>query len=157
MALSSTQYEWKTDSLTQFTAAIAQNAGTNLDLAMTTPNPVALAGIGGDCRGQLRSLSIASVENLAWEVWLWSSTTHGTAALSTVAMIGRWTFVAADGVRIAGTGDYYYYVDGLDVPVWDADKTGKLHLTLVNRSAASKSADAAGAIVIKGRIAPLGY
>lgn len=157
MALNSTEYEWKTNSVTQFTATIAQNAGIDLDLTMSTPNPVALAGINGDCRGQLRSLSIASVENLAWEVWLWSSTTHGTAAASTVSMIGRWTFVAADGVRIGGAGDYYYYVDGLDVPVWDADHTGKLHITLVNRSAASKSADAAGAIVVKGRIAPLGY
>ena len=157
MALTHTQYEWKTDSLTQFTATIAQNAGVNLDLAMTTPNPVALAGIGGDCRGQLRSLTIASVENLAWEIWLWSSATHGTAAASTVSVIGRWSFVTSDAKQIAGAGDWYYYVDGLDVPVWDADKTGKLHLTLVNRSAASKSADAAGAIVIKGRIAPLGY
>lgn len=147
------QYEWKTDSTAQFRGSLAQNVGANLDLTV----PGALAGIQGNCRGGLCSLTIISVENLAWELWLWESTTHGTVVLGTTSVIGRWTFVAGDGIQIAGAGDYYYYVDGLNVPVVDSDNSGKLHLTLVNRSVASKSAGDSGAIQVRGRIVPNGY
>lgn len=153
------QYTFSTDSLTQFRGTLAQNAGVDLDLEMsgaaTVPNPTALAGVHGDCRGNLKSLTVVSVENLAWELLLWEKSSHGTAVLGTVRFIGRWTFTATDAVRIAGAGDYFYYIDGLDVPLVDGDGTGKLHLTLVNRSAAGKSAGDAGAIQIRGRIAPL--
>jgi len=161
MAYGNDQYTWSTDPLTQFRGTIAQNAGVDLDLAMsgaaTVPNPTALAGVNGDCRGSLKSLTIVSVENLAWELILWEKAAHGTAVLGSVRFIGRWTFIAGDAVRVAGAGDYYYYIDGLDVPIVDADNTGKLHLTLINRSAAGKSANDAGAIQVRGRIVPLGY
>lgn len=151
------QYEFKTDPTAQFTAALAQNNGIDLDLLMsgnaTPPQPTALAGVNGDTRGNLKSLTIISVQNLAWELIAWESATHGTVAAGTVQFIGRWTFVASDGVQIGGAGDFYYYIDGLDEPLVDADKTAKLHFTLVNRSAVSKLANAAGAIQVRGRIA----
>lgn len=157
MASLNSHIEWKTDPLTQFRAAIAQDAGTDLDLEMSgaaaVPNPTALAGVGGDCRGLLKSLTIISVENLAWELWVWRKAAHGTVTLGTVSVIGKFTFSEADGRQIAGAGDYYYYVDDIDLPVTDDDKTGKLHLTLVNRSIASKTVDDAGAVQVRGRIA----
>lgn len=146
------QYEFKTDPSTQFRAAIAQNAKTDLDFTL----PPTLAGVNGDARSLLKSLTIVSIENLAWELWLWRSATHATLTGGVTAagsnVIGRWTFAAGDGIQDV-TGDFIYYIDGLEIPVTDDDKTGKLHLSLVNRSVASKSANDAGAIQIKGRLA----
>lgn len=146
------QYEWATDPSAQFRASIAQNAKSDLDLAL----PTTLAGVNGDARGSLRSLTIVSIQNLAWELWLWESATHSTLTAAVTAagsnVIGRWTFAAGDGIQDI-SGDFIYYIDGLDVPYFDADKTGKLHLSLVNRSVTTKSANDAGAVQVKGRIA----
>lgn len=146
------QYEWSSNPATQFRAAIAQNNKTDLDLLL----PPTLQGINGNARGTITSLTIASIENLAWELWLWESATHATLTAAVVAagtnVIGRWSFVAADALQDVA-GDWIYYIDGLDIPYFDADNTGKIHLSLVNRSAASKTANDAGAIQVKGRIA----
>jgi len=146
------QYEWKTNPTTDFRASIAQNAKVDFDLTL----PTTLRGVNGDARGSLRSLTIASIENLAWELWIWTSATHvtltGTVTAAGTNVLGRWSFASGDGIQDV-TGDFIYYIDGLDIPYVDDDKSGKLHMSLVNRSAASKSANDAGAIQIKGRIA----
>src|SRR6267142_3864452 len=106
------QYEFKTDPTSQFRAAIAQNAKTDLDLVL----PTTLKGVNGNAQGSLRSLTIASIENLAWEVWIWRSATHVTLTGAVTApgtnVIGRWTFAAGDGIQDV-TGDFIYYIDGL--------------------------------------------
>lgn len=146
------QYEWGTDPTTQFRGAIVQNNKIDLDYNL----PTTLRGVNGDARGSLRSLTIVSIQNLAWEVWLWESTNHitltGGVTVAGSNVIGRWTFAAGDGIQDV-TGDYIYYIDGLDVAYFDADKMGQLHLSLVNRSASSKLANDAGAVQVKGRIA----
>ena len=144
------QYQVKSDKDTHFAGGLAQNAGEDESLTM----PGALAGINGDCKNQLKSLTIISDQNLDWEIMVWSSATHGVADLDTNQFIGRWTFAATDAVQVAGTGSYYYYIDGLDVSYADADYSGKLHLTLINRSATAKNAGATGEVVVKARLAP---
>lgn len=147
------QYSWATNPATQFRGTLAQNAGADLDLLL----PPTLQGIGGTAWGSLRSLTIASIQNLAWELWIWTSATHSTLTAGVTASgtnwLGRWTFAAADAVQEAGTGDFVYYIDGLDIPYHDDDAAGKLHMTLINRSAAGKLANDAGAVQVKGRIA----
>lgn len=144
------QYEVKSLKGTHFTGQILQNAGESENLTM----PGALAGINGDSKGQLKSIAIISDENLNWEVMLFRKDTFGTSDLDTDSFIGRWSFVATDAVRVAGAGSYYYYIDGLDVMYTDADNSGELHVILLNRSAAAKTAGAAGEVVVKFRLAP---
>ena len=72
------------------------------------------------------------------------------------AFQSRWTFVTADGIRYAGTGQYYYYIDGLDIPYLDEDNSGELHLSLVNRSAGAKSAGSGGEVVVSITMQPVG-
>ena len=135
----------KTDSALHFTGAIAQNAGEGEDIALAME-----VAAGKHCRGRIKAIAIQSVEARAWEVWLWSKSTKGvTGNVDTSTLIGYWGFAAADGLLVTGDANYYYYIDGLDQSYWDEDISGQLHITLVNRSAAAKSADAAGAVAVR--------
>lgn len=147
------QYNVRSDKDSHFAGAIAQNAGEDESLSL----PACLAGINGNARGSVRSLTIISDQNLAWEVNVWRSATHGTADIDTDKWLGRWTFTAADGVQLAGSGSYLYYVDGLDIAYIDADNSGKLHLTLTNRSASAKNAGATGEVIVDIRMQPIGF
>lgn len=137
-------------STTHFTGALATNAAETEDIAL----PGALAGVNGNARGEIRSITIISQQNLAWELEFWRSATHG-ATIDADKFIGRWTFAAVDGVQEAGAGNFRYYIDGLDIPYDDADGTGKLHISLVNRDAVAKLAQGAGGdVVVRTRIEP---
>jgi hypothetical protein len=155
----------RTNPATQFLGALAQNAALTLNLTMPITGAIQADGYvdaglaaGNAVRSRLRSIWIASMENLAWEVWLWASDAFAASPTNPALVfpLGRWTFVANDGVRIGGTGLYYYYIEGLDHAYADFDDTGEIHLMLVNRSAAAKSADAAGAILIQMQFEPTG-
>ena len=101
----------------------------------------------------VRGLQITSADNCAWEVWLWANALCQQAGHPDwEAFRGYWTFSAANGIRIAATGLYYYYIDGLGVYYEDDDAGLKanvdagagayLNCTLVNRSAGAKTANA---------------
>lgn len=148
----------RTNPATQFRATLAQNAALTLNLTMPPAGSVAGDGFvdaglaaGSTVRGRLKAIGLISVENLAWEVWLWSRDLYQAGVLlsGTLAPLGRWSFVTGDGARIAATGAYYYYKEGLDVAYEDLDRTGEVHLMLVNRSASGKSADDAGAVQVQ--------
>ena len=148
-----------TDPLTQFRAAIAQNAAAYLDL--TLPQGISA---GRTCRSRLKGISIQSVENIGWEIWLFTKKRTGAEAIVPAAAAGSafqgyWTFTASMALRIAGAGLYYYYVDGLDVPYEATDvladgqpddetQRKNLHIALVAREA-GKSADDAGAVRVQ--------
>lgn len=145
----------RTDKDDQFTAALAQNVALTENLV--APGDL---GAGGHCRSRLHSISILSDQNLAWEIALYSTDSFNTSAdMDQVSFLGRWGFQAGDGTQIAGTGPYFYYIDGLDIPYRDADFTshikpgglsqGQIHLMLVNRSATGKNAGATGEIVVQ--------
>ncbi len=130
----------RSDPAAHFTTGLATNAQESENLAA----PPALGS--GSARGSLSMLTIVSVENLAWDLLVFAKDTFQTGAIATDSFLGRWSFVATDAVRVAGTGLYYYHINGLDVPIRDEDGTAEIHLMLVNRSAASKTAGAGGAV-----------
>ena len=137
--------EIATDSTLHFTGALAQNAGEGEDIALKME-----IAAGKHCRCRVKAIVVQSLENLAWETWLWGKDTKGvTGNVDTSSLRARWTFVATDGKRITGDDNYYYYVDGNDQPYFDVDMTGELHITLVNRSAAAKTAGAVGAVSVR--------
>jgi hypothetical protein len=127
-----------------FIAACAQNAGITGSIALPS----------GVRHGRLQAISILSVENLAWEVWIFSAARVATIAAD--VLLGKWTFGATDGQQIAGAGLYHYFIDGIDISCTDAASTnaGKVYLVLVNRSAAAKTAGAGGGIKITLHIEP---
>lgn len=127
---------------TQFTDALVTNAGELESMAA----PAALGG--SSSRGRLKMLNLVATENRDYELLLFSGAVANTADAATNRFLGRWSFVAADAVRVAATGLYLYHINGLDVPYEDQDKTGLIHAMLVNRSAAAKSAGAPGALRI---------
>lgn len=148
------QYHVRSDKDSHFTGGLAQNAGEDESLTL----PACLAGINGNARGAVRSITVISDQNLDWEVNVWRSATHGTSDIDTDKWLGRWTFTAStDAKQLAGAGSYLYYIDGLDIPYTDADFSSKLHLTLTNRSATAKNAGATGEVILDVRMQPIGF
>lgn len=137
-----------TDKDVDFTGALAQNAAATASISVPQ--------LPSSAQVRLNNLEIISDENLAWEVWLWATSSFNTNAsdLDALYPYGRWGFTAADGVQIAGTGPWYYFIPGLGVPYQDGQNLSKLNIMLINRSAASKTAGANGEIVIKFALEP---
>ena len=144
----------------QFTEALIQNAVEQEDLAL--PGAVGGGGVG---RCRIRSAVFWSSQNLDWEFQVYGSvqTVSGDPNLDTYR--GRWSWVAADAVRNGGAGLYKYYIDGLDICYEDEDYEGsglpplpagvaKIHLLLVNRSAAAKLVYPAGNARLRLMIEP---
>lgn len=146
-------YKLQTDKDVEFTGAIVQNASEQENIVLTPT----LQGVNGTAQVFIRAIGIISDQNLAWELQFWSTDGFEDSNLDLDSNVGRWTFQAADGVQIAGTGSYYYYIDGLSIPYYDDDHTGELHVSLVNRSATSKNAGATGEIVVKVWAEPMGW
>lgn len=160
-------YKVRTTSTVQWTAAIAQNAAVNANIAV----PAGLSGMNGQVECILRGLTIVSKEQLAWELAFYTSDLFAGSSIDTDTYIGSWAFAASgtagDGEQIAATGDFLYYIDGLEIPLWDTDLdvitagldatagSGELHVRLVNRSAAAKTANAAGAIAVTFWLEPM--
>lgn len=142
----------RTVASSQFRDALAQNAALFLSL------DVKGLALGQRVDALLRGIQIVSVENLSWEIWLFRNAQYNTTDCDTNKALGRWSFVAATAVRIAGAGLYNYYIEGLQVPVHDEDGTSKVHMALINRSAASKTAGDAGELAISLTLEPqLGF
>lgn len=132
-----------------FTATLAQNAALNGRVKL--PEAIA-AGRVAQC--VVKGIQVTSVDALDWEFWFWANHLfQQTGHPDWEAFRGFWSFTTAsgDGKRIAGTGLYYYYIDGLGV-FYEDDEAGlkanvdahagaHLNVTLVNRSAGAKTAD----------------
>jgi hypothetical protein len=146
------QYTVRTDKDSHFTGAIAQNAKEDENVSL----PGALAGVNGNARSLIRSIVVQSDENLAWELAFWSKDTFDDTDLDVDTFQSRWTFVVADGIRFGGAGQYYYYIDGLDIPYVDGDNSGELHISLVNRSSSGKSSGGSGEAIVAVTMQPMG-
>ena len=143
----------RTNPATQLAGPLAQNVAATVNL--TPPTAGSLGGdgfvdeglaAGRSVQGICRAISLASVDNLAWEVSLWANSTFNGSATDPAqsALLGLHRFVVGDGLQIGGAGLYYYYADPLRIPIFDANNLGDIHLMLVNRSAGAK----AGAILV---------
>lgn len=154
-------YRVRTDKDVEFTGAILQNAAEEENIVLSS----GLSGMNGQAELILRGITIISDQNLAWELQFFSSDLFQESNLDLDTFIARWSFAAADGVQIGATGTYEYYIDGLEIPLWDDDRvavtnagvtgTGELHVALVNRSATSKIAGATGEIVVTFWVEPM--
>ena|SRR3990167_9738754 len=146
-------YNIRTDPEVDFTGAIVQNA---MDTVELTPE-----GFQGR-RFRLTNLIVVSVEPLDWEVWLWAKASYASATPGASQFLGYWSFQGAFAKRIGGAGLYYYFIPGLDVYYedegWAESSPGPnptppaIHLGLVNRSAAAKSAGEAGAVLVQMQV-----
>jgi hypothetical protein len=142
-------YIVRSDKDTHFTGAIVTDAG----------EAESITGLPA-YKCVIEALNIISKENLAWEVELYTKNTHDDAAdMDNDSYIGSVRFTAGDGKT---DGTYYKYstansvVNFRGVPYVDEDGEGsqELHAILRNRSAASKSAGAAGEAVISVQVRP---
>jgi hypothetical protein len=134
-------YRIRTDKDVQFTGALVTNATENEDIVVGFAE--------AELHLTLTAITVVSDQNLAWELDFWDSSLFGSSSnMDADGFIGFWAFNATDAVRVAGAGSYRYYIDGLQIPLTDADKTATLHVGLVNRSATSKIAGASGEIVV---------
>lgn len=127
----------QTDKDTQFTDGLAQNAAENENLV----------GLNGD-EGAIEDITIISTENLAWELQFYATDGFRNADMDLTRYLGSVRFAAGDGIQVAGAGPYYYDIHNLGIPIIDSDASLELHVTLVNRSAAAKTAGAGGAMSV---------
>lgn len=112
---------------TDHVAVINTNAASSISLAAS--------GLGVTGRGRVVSVTIRAVQNLIWEVYFWRTSGYN-AAIGVGGYLGRVPFLVADGTQIAGTG-LFHYQKNVDIPLMDDETTGRVHYSLVNRSAAS--------------------
>lgn len=141
---------------TQFIGALATGVGEYADIQL--PESI---GAGRVARCYVRAITIVSTENLDWEVWVLSRTGGTTADADTDPTRGYWSFVAADGKRVAGAGLYHYYNGDLEIPYQDEDQgagaagtKAYLHTCLVNRAVGAKSAGAPGYLSVRFFLEP---
>jgi hypothetical protein len=133
----------------EFTGTIAQNAAAFASL------DVKALSLGENVDALLRAVTIVSMEDLDWELWFFTKTgTAGnSAAPDTNTLIGR-VVLPTTALQIAATGLYTFVADALQVQLYDEDRTSKIHMALVNRAAASKTAGAAGAVRVSLSVEP---
>lgn len=120
----------------QFAAGAAQNAGLDIDFLV----PGSVSGTKGNLRNLVKSITIVSEDNHSWELWAYSSAARnlaGAGSSDNTKFLGKWKFAASDGGQRSNDANNFwtYYIDGNDIPVRDDDNTGKLHLTLIDRTA----------------------
>lgn len=139
----------KSDSAAHFTGAIAQNAG-ELE-SIDANNAIGITG-----RSRIAAVVIRSTENLDWELLFFATAAGNHATVGTNRFLGAIAFVAADADRVGGAGLYLYGRAGLNIPYFDLDRTSKLHVMLVNRSVAAKSAAGAGLLDVEVMLEPTG-
>lgn len=134
----------KTVSTRDFTAALAQNAGTFLSLDVKDK------GLGINVDSLLRAVQITMVEDLDYDLWFLSRT--GSSANNATdpdlnAVLGAVTLTVAS--RVAAAGLFVMYLDALQIPIYDSEASSKVHMALICRSVAGKSANAAGALKVQ--------
>lgn len=176
MSFTSYQRAVASNPTTQFTEALAINAGTiNYDLVLPLR----------DAWWFVRGISIVSKEALQWELWLFSKAVNMDGTLLGQNFLASWQFWEPNVGPPATPGwpidipdvtpqpDLYnYYVDGNMMPYVDMDQVlranpvanvplgappapanaapnnAKLHVRLINRSAASKTAGTDGQVLV---------
>jgi len=139
-------YAIRSDKDTHFSGALAQNAKEDENISIPFS------------RGWITGIRVTSDENLAWEIQVFRTDGFDDANYDLDSFGGGYAFAAADGKQVAGAGPYYYAVDGLGMYYVDKDvnaiAAGELHIRLVNRSAAAKTAGSNGEAVVEVDFVP---
>jgi hypothetical protein len=133
---------------TQFTEALAPGAATVI-------YPIRLPQAQWR-RSLLHSIAIESLDNCAWEINFFSTSTGLTADPFTDTWIGAWRFLETSARQIPGSVIWRYYIGGNDeslVDLTNANAQGNvpwsIYALIVNRSAVTaKAAGAPGALCL---------
>ena len=129
---------------TNFTGAAVTNARLDEDIAF--PNE-----IKNSHEVMIESVALIATQNLSYDFYFFSGAAKSNASPDLDTFLDFISFDAAAGFQIAGSGLYYYSRAGLNLNYKDVDETtpaALLHVSLVNRSATSKSAGAGGRLVL---------
>ena len=131
---------------TNFTEALATNAKSAMNL---------LYGIVPQASRQylIQQIEVTTKENIGPQFNFFASAAGFTTDPATDTFLGQVTFLAAQGAQIGASGLWRYFVNGLQMPYYDADTLNSLnppslHVILQNVGATSKSAGAAGSIAV---------
>lgn len=162
------------DPATDFIEALTTNQAT---ATVSLPLPTR------DAAAYIQAFTLIAVQNLAYELQVFSSADNLGGTVATARFIGAWQFVpmlagppASPGYPVdqvdASPADtlYKFYIDGNMIPYLDEDQmeaasqasggtypnNAHLHLRLVNRSAGSKNAGDSGAVQLIVWCAPQG-
>ncbi len=140
------------DKDTHFTGALAQNASEEENIAF--PSDWGTLGVQ---KLNIRNISVLSDQPLSWELQFYATDGQGNADADTNSFITSLIFDASDAKQNDGTGLYSYDANPAHLPFvyHDEDNTSEFHLTLVNRSAAAKTAGAAGEVKVRIHAEPI--
>jgi hypothetical protein len=141
--------EVRSDKDLHFTGSLATNAAEAEDIVL----PPACGGSAA--RAVVRAVTIQAKEDLDWELWFWASASYTNADMDLDYFLGKVVFSAAEGTQIGATGFFTCYKGNLDVPIVDRDNTQTIHVKLVNRNAASKTAGTNGQVVVSLWLEPI--
>lgn len=128
-----------TDKDDEFTGAIIQNAKEDENLEGLVADKIVITDI-----------MIEAEENLEFYLLFWSTDDFDNADLDIDTFLGYVVLdIPNNGYRIAGANQYYLNVSDVNFHYEDEDSSNELHISLLNRSVAAKSAGGAGAVKIK--------
>lgn len=134
-----TFHKIRSDKDSHFTGAIAQYAKEDENLTGLLANKVRITGV-----------AIQADQNLSFRVILWSKDTADDTDLDVDEYCGEVSLdLSTNGFRIAGAGQYYLDMRGLEIDYEDDDESKELHVSLMNLSASAKNAGATGEVVIE--------
>ncbi len=124
----------ESDKDTQFEGALAQYVKADENLTGLLANNIRITGVG-----------ILSDQQLHYKLLLWYKDTLEDADLDVDEFCGEVDLdIPTYGFQIGGAGTWYHDVRNLHLDYIDADASNELHVSLINMSAAAKSADPDG-------------
>jgi len=126
-----------------FTGAIVQNAKQDATLTGLASNKI-----------RIKRMKFQSLQNLAWQLYCWKTSTTDDTDLDIDSFCGRVTLSAAQGEQIGGANQYYYDSGPLDIIYECLDGTFALDISLVNRDAVAKIAGASGYAIVEVEYEP---
>lgn len=141
-----------TDKDTHFTGAIAQNAVEEENIGM--PANWATLQIQ---KAIISNITIASDQNLDWEVQFFSNDTQSDTDADVDSAITSFRFSASDGKQVGDAGLWRYDANPAhkEFEYEDRDRTSEWHIALANRSVTTKAAGATGEVVVRFRATPI--
>lgn len=99
----------------------------------------------------IENITIQSKQNFEWDVWVFSSSSGPGSDLDVDSYVDGFNYPKTAGIQIGGAGQYYYSSPSnhVAVPFRDENNRAKIHVGLINRSAAAKYAGVTGEVKVR--------
>lgn len=148
MYVNPTHWVVRSDKDTHFTGALATNA---MELETIGSATVTDSNRVPTLRSIIQRVTVISDQNLDWDVMLFRNTFALPLPVDAdLHPLVEWIeFEVGDGVQVGAAGLFMYTWTGMDVPYWNTDAPGQIHVGLINRNAVAKNAGAAGEVVVE--------